>query len=180
MRTLGVVYEGTPLASNHGLLEAQGLGQRRTRIAVESAGTLVCWTETGNWKAEWFSFKEISLSTPIALTFPSALPSFRNVQSEDTIKRQTLHGSARGWWSFTSMETRVGGYFEPGGAIIANGFTIERTMLRRVTKGAIDSARLRRTLVCGLRRVCLLVGYGPNKSGRTLRKDPSASRAARD
>jgi alpha-L-rhamnosidase len=173
--TLNIVYAGRPLASGQKLFwkaqswDGDGQASKWSAPATWSMGLLA----PGDWKAEWISFRD---SSPVHadrknLLLPPARHYRKNFTTAKPVRRATLHFSALGIAEFHLNGRRVGdAYFEPGWSdYLRRAYYRTHDVTKLVTRGGnCIGAIVAEGWYAGYVGYGLLVGYGPNKTGRNF------------
>jgi alpha-L-rhamnosidase len=173
--TLNIEYSGRPLASGQEVfwkVRAWDKDGKETPWS-ESARWTMGVLKPEDWKAKWISFEDKSpLHTDRkALHLPPARHYLKRFTLRAEVKRAVLHGTALGLAEWHLNSERVGdGYFEPGWADYKERLhyrTHDVTKLVQKGDNALG-AIVADGWYAGYLGYALLVGYGPEKSGRNI------------
>ena len=172
--TLGIVYEGTPVASGQLAFWKLKVWDKDKHESAWSEGAK--WSaglKAEDWKAQWISFKDESAvhASRAELFLPPARHFRKDFEAESPIKRGTLYGSALGIVDFHLNGQRVSeDYFEPGWSDYRQrAYYRAHDVTKLLTAGANRvGAIVADGWYAGYVGYGLLVGYGPNKSGRNF------------
>ena len=171
--TLNFVYAGRALASGGHVFwkvrvwDKDGKPSPWSATATWSTGLL----KPDDWKAQWISFKDTTTVHKDSghLFLPAARHYRKEFQTAKTVKRATMYASALGLFELYVNGQRVSdNYFEPGWSDYhkrAYYRTHDVTALVRQGGNAIG-AIVADGWYSGYVGYGLLVGYGPNKTGR--------------
>jgi alpha-L-rhamnosidase len=173
--TLNIEYAGKPLASGQACFwkvkvwDKDGVESPWSAPAHWSMGLL----KPEDWKAQWISFKdETPLHTDRAkLHLPPARHYRKEFSANMAVKRVVLFGSALGVAEFQLNGQRVGdAYLEPGWADYRQrNFYRVHDVTKLVKRGPnCVGAIVADGWYAGYVGYGLLVGYGPNKTGRAI------------
>jgi alpha-L-rhamnosidase len=173
--TLNIVYAGRPLASGQ---ECFWKVRVWDKDGKESGWSKSAWWSMGllspkDWKAEWISFRD---STPVPVDREQLqLPPPRHYRKEfgvsKPVRRAMLYGSALGIAEFLLNGQRVGdAYFEPGWSDYRQrAYYRTHDVTALVRRGAnCVGAIVAEGWYSGYVGYGLLVGYGPNRTGRNF------------
>ncbi len=185
--TLNTEYAGKPLGDGRACFWKVKVWDKDDTESAWSAGAE--WStglaRKGAWKAQWISFKD---ETPpptdrAKLTLPAARYYRKDFTTKAEVKRATLYGTALGLAEFHLNGERVGdSFFEPGWA---DYHQRDYYRVHDVTKLVRRDANCIGAIVAdgwyaGYVGYGLLVGYGPNKTGRAIYGKTPALRAQLD
>ncbi len=173
--TLNIEYAGERLASGQAAFwkvrvwDKDGIESGWSDAARWSMGLL----KPEDWKAQWISFKDDS---PLhkdrkTLYLPPAHHYLKRFTLRAEVKRAVLHGTALGLAEWHLNSERVGdSYFEPGWADYKERLhyrTHDVTKLVQKGPNALGAV-VADGWYAGYLGYALLVGYGPNQSGRNI------------
>ena len=173
--TLNIEYAGKPLASGQMVFwkvrvaDKDGKESGWSDVAKWSMGLLAPW----DWKAQWISFRDESrLHTDRkTLHLPPTHHYLKRFTLKSEVKRATLYGTALGLAEWHLNSERVGDtYFEPGWSDYKERLhyrTHDVTKLVQKGPNAIG-AIVADGWYAGYLGYALLVGYGPERSGRNI------------
>ena len=173
--TFNIEYAGKPLASGQGCFwkvkvwDKNGAESEWSTAAHWSMGLL----KPEDWKAQWISFKDASEmhADRAKLQLPPARNYRKNFLTSKPIRRAMLYGSALGIAEFHLNGQRVGdAYFEPGWADYRQRVHYRaHDVTAMVTPGwNCAGAIVADGWYAGYVGYGLLVGYGPEKTGRNI------------
>ena len=172
-RTLHVAYQGTPLRSGQRCYwkvrawDAAGEPSQFSRPASWSMGLL----EKSDWKARWISYRDDAPlhTSRTELYLPPPRYYRKGFAADKPIRRATVFASALGIYELHLNGRRVGQHrFAPGWSDYrrrAYYQTLDVTDLLRSGGNAIGAV-VAEGWYSGYVGYGLLVGYGPNRSGR--------------
>ncbi len=173
--TSQIAYAGRPLVSGQQCFwkvqtwDKNDAASKWSEAAKWSMGLL----KPEDWKAQWISFKD---ETPLhadraKLFLPPARHYRKEFAAKGEVKRAILYGSALGIAEFHLNGQRVGdAYFEPGWADYRQRDYYRGHDVTKLVKqgGNCIGAIVADGWYAGYVGYGLLVGYGPNKTGRAI------------
>jgi alpha-L-rhamnosidase len=173
--TLGIEYGGRPLTSGQAVFWKVRVWDKDGKESAwsESARWSVGLLNPEDWKAQWISFQD---ETPLhkdrkTLHLPPARHYLKRFTLRAEVKRATLYGTALGIAEWHLNSERVGdAYFEPGWSDYRERLhyrTHDVTKLVQKGPNALG-AMVADGWYAGYLGYALLVGYGPNQSGRNI------------
>lgn len=173
--TLNIVYGGKPLASGQRVYWKVRIWDKNDTVSPwsDAAYWSMGFLKPEDWKAEWISFKDKSpvYNDRSHLLLPPAHHYLKQFEAAKSIKRATVYASALGLCDiYVNGRQITYDYFEPGWSDYrkrAYYRTHDVTHLLRPGSNAIG-AIVADGWYAGYVGYGLLVGHGPNKTGRNF------------